>query len=254
MIRSLKFHNVSNAHFRQGTASFIFLLACLAGFCQSDTVTRYPQPRRANAITWVVPGALTGLGIYGALDHALADRPVRDWRNQHHPGFKTRADDVMPFLPMAAVYALDLFGIKGTHDFPDRTAILLKSEAMMLVLVYTLKSVTRVERPDGSNRQSFPSGHTAQAFLAANFLHHEYGRRNVWYSVAGYTVAASVGALRIVNNKHWVSDVLAGAGIGMLCSELAYHSHRYRLGKKVPWTASPYWGRGSAGIYASIRL
>lgn len=71
-------------------------------------------------------------------------------------------------------------------------------------------------RPDGSNNKSFPSGHTATAFMAATMLHKEYGGRSPWYSIAGYSMATVTGVSRMLNNKHWLSDVLVGAGIGIL--------------------------------------
>jgi len=88
-----------------------------------------------------------------------------------------------------------------------------------------------VPRPDTGYPTSFPSGHTAQAFAAATFLVKEYGHKNVWYSVGAYSMATSVGVLRVMNNRHWISDVLAGAGVGIFSTNLAYLTHRYRWGK-----------------------
>ncbi len=75
---------------------------------------------------------------------------------------------------MAAVYGLNLAGIKGKNNFRDRTMILATSYLIMGLTVESLKSITRVERPDGSSRNSFPSGHTATAFMGAEFLWQEY--------------------------------------------------------------------------------
>ena len=69
---------------------------------------------------------------------------------------------------------------------------------------------------------SFPSGHTATAFMAATMFHKEYGIRSPWYSVAGYTIATATAYSRLLNNRHWISDVLAGAGIGIISTELGY--------------------------------
>ena len=93
----------------------------------------------------------------------------------------------------------------------------------MAALVNGIKYSTKVERPDGSTSNSFPSGHTATAFMAATILHKEYGlTRSLWYSVGGYAVATGIGAFRVMNNRHWVSDVMMGAGIGILSTELGY--------------------------------
>ncbi|MFR6416073.1 MAG: phosphatase PAP2 family protein, partial [Alistipes shahii] len=77
-------------------------------------------------------------------------------------------------------------------------------------------------RPDGSSRNSFPSGHTATAFMTATMLHKEYGHRSPWYSIGGYTVATLTGVTRQLNNRHWMSDIMVGAGIGILATELGY--------------------------------
>ena len=76
--------------------------------------------------------------------------------------------------------------------------------------------------PDGSTRNSFPSGHTATAFMTATMLHKEYGHRSPWYSIGGYTLATLTGVTRQLNNRHWMSDVMVGAGIGILATEFGY--------------------------------
>src|SRR5690606_18054357 len=78
------------------------------------------------------------------------------------------------------------------------------------------------ERPDGSNNLSFPSGHTATAFSSAQFLFREYKDTNFWLSISGYSFALFTGVYRTLNDKHWVNDVVAGAGFGILSTELAY--------------------------------
>ena len=102
----------------------------------------------------------------------------------------------------------------------------------MLATVFSLKSVTREPRPDGSSNNSFPSGHTAQAFAAATFLNEEYKDRFHWMPYAAYGLASGVGMLRIANNRHYVSDVLMGAGLGILSMKVAYWTHHYHWGKR----------------------
>lgn len=78
-------------------------------------------------------------------------------------------------------------------------------------------------RPDGSTANSWPSGHTANSFVGATILHKEYGlTRSPWFSVAGYGIATATGVMRVLNNRHWVSDVMSGAGIGIFAGELGY--------------------------------
>jgi membrane-associated phospholipid phosphatase len=61
--------------------------------------------------------------------------------------------------------------------------------------VLGLKSLAKVERPDGSANNSFPSGHTATAFCGAEFLWQEYKDVNILYGISGYVVAAGTGFL-----------------------------------------------------------
>ncbi len=135
---------------------------------------------------------------------------------------KITIDDFSQYLPAASVYGLNAVGIKGKHNFKDRTIILGTSYLLMSATVLSLKSITKVERPDGSAFNSFPSGHTATAFAGAEFLWQEYKDVSVWYGISGYIVAAGTGALRIYNDKHWLTDVVAGAGIGILSTKVAY--------------------------------
>ncbi len=103
----------------------------------------------------------------------------------------------------------------------DRTIILGTSYLLLSATVLSLKSLTKVERPDGT-ANSFPSGHTATAFAGAEFLWQEYKDVSVWYGISGYIVATGTGFFRIYNNKHWLTDVAAGAGIGILTTKVAY--------------------------------
>lgn len=181
----------------------------------------------------IVPG---GLIIAGT---ALNFRPLKTVkgdvvtvRNKYIPGFRTYVDDYLQFSPIVAAYSLDLFGVPSRTEFVNRSVILLKGELTMLGITSLIKYTAGYDRPDHSNRNSFPSGHTAQAFAAATFLSEEYKDRLPWIPYAGYGVASSVGILRIANNKHYLSDVLAGAGIGILSMKVAYWTHKYKWNKK----------------------
>jgi membrane-associated phospholipid phosphatase len=94
--------------------------------------------------------------------------------------------------------------------------------AIMGASVGGIKLISHVQRPDGSNYMSFPSGHTATAFACAEFLYQEYKDVSVWYGIAGYTIAAGTGFMRMYNNRHWLTDVVAGAGFGILSTKIAY--------------------------------
>ena len=172
----------------------------------------------------VIPVALIGYGAITFANKDLQDLNVRIRRvvwedgNQKHFGI----DDFTLAAPVAAVYALNLAGIKGKHNFIDRSALYGMSYFIGTGVVSSVKRLTGVIRPDSSNFYSFPSGHTAQAFIAAEFMRQEYKHKSPWYGIAAYAVAAGTGYLRMYNNKHWFNDVLAGAGIGILSTRVSY--------------------------------
>lgn len=137
--------------------------------------------------------------------------------------FRTHIDDYSQFFGPAMTLSLKVGGVEGRSDWGRFLASMAMSYGIMAGFVNGIKYTSKELRPDGSTYNSWPSGHTATAFVGATLLHKEYGlTRSPWYSVAGYGVATATGVMRVLNNRHWVSDVLSGAGIGMVPTELAY--------------------------------
>lgn len=179
------------------------------------------------------PAALLTTGIISATVFKPQWKyKIVEERNRLIPGFHTNVDDYLQYAPIPIAYGLDALGFKSEHDILNRSMILLKGEALMLVSVNMLKYTTKELRPDGSNPYSFPSGHTAQAFAAATFLSEEYKNKYHWMPYLAYSMAATTGLLRIANNRHFVGDVLMGAGLGMLSMKVSYWTHQYLWGKK----------------------
>ncbi|MBQ9678382.1 MAG: phosphatase PAP2 family protein [Prevotella sp.] len=137
--------------------------------------------------------------------------------------FKTGIDDYAQFFGPAMTVGLKLGGVEGRSDWGRLLASSALSYGIMAGFVNGIKYTAKEMRPDGSTANSWPSGHTATAFVGATILHKEYGlTRSPWYSIAGYGVATATGVMRVLNNRHWISDVLSGAGIGIMSGELAY--------------------------------
>lgn len=149
---------------------------------------------------------------------------------QKNFAYQGHIDDYLQYAPVVAVYGLNAIGVNGKNNFGNRTALAAKSFLLMDLVVNNLKNWTKTERPNGSMR-SFPSGHTAFSFSMAHFMHKEYGEKSVWYSVGAYSCATTVGLMRVAKNAHWLSDVLAGAGIGILSTEFVYLTHLYKWDK-----------------------
>lgn len=192
----------------------------------------------------LAPSILVSAGLLTSINNNVFDKySVYEFRNKKIPNFHTKADDYLQYAPIASVYLLDVIGANGKHDFISQSALIIKSELIMVAMVFSLKKITSVERPFTGERNSFPSGHTAQAFAAATFLHKEFGKESPWFSILAYTTASGVGLFRIMNNRHWISDVLAGAGFGILSTNLAYLTHQNKWGKNrnkrnISWTPS----------------
>ena len=137
--------------------------------------------------------------------------------------FHSEIDNYTQFAGIGLTVGLKMAGVEDRSSWPRLFASSLASYGVMAAFVNSIKYTTSEMRPDGSTRNSWPSGHTATAFVGATILHKEYGlTRSPWYSIGGYTVATATGVMRVLNNRHWISDVLSGAGIGILSTELAY--------------------------------
>lgn len=175
--------------------------------------------------TWVgIPVFLAGLIAKReknafAQDYNNPEAKVRLVKEDFH----SEIDNYTQFSGIALTAGLKMAGVEGRSSWPRLFASSLASYGVMALFVNGIKYTAGELRPDYSTHNSWPSGHTATAFVGATILHKEYGlTRSPWYSIAGYSVATATGVMRVLNNRHWVSDVLSGAGIGILSTELAY--------------------------------
>lgn len=213
----------------------------------------YGQPSKIVAL--IIPASLITYGLLAQSNNSFHQLDINT-RNYVVDNYKTpitKIDNYTQWVPAVAVYALNAAGIKGKNNLRDRTMLYALSNIISTGISYTVKNTTKVERPDGSSNNSFPSGHTTTAFAAAEFLRQEYKDVSPWYAVAGYAVAATTGALRVYNNRHWVSDVVAGAGLGILSTKLAYWlypSIKQKLFKNKSSSAMvmPFYQNNTAGI------
>ena len=134
-----------------------------------------------------------------------------------------KSADFLQYSPVAILYAMKAFGVEGRSDWPRMITADIASVAIMNLIARPTKHIIKRERPDGRAFNSYPSGHTSTAFMTAQMLHKEYGETlSPWISVAGYGIAATTGIFRVIANRHWCSDVLGGAAIGIFSTELAY--------------------------------
>jgi hypothetical protein len=176
--------------------------------------------------TLLIPGALFAYGVVTQNNGGL--RVFNDqakefiWDGKIHT--RPYIEDYLLLAPAAAVYGMNIFGVHGQNNLIDRSIIYGMSNAIANGFVFGLKYFGIEQRPDSTDNYSFASGHTAEAFVSAEFLHQEYKGRVHWtVTAAGYAVATTVAYLRMYHNKHWLSDVVAGAGIGMASTRFSYY-------------------------------
>lgn len=189
---------------------------------------RYPDKRRGIK-PYIAPTLLiaTGTTLHLSKD---AKYNFQNWVRNNF-AYSGQVDDYIQYAPFAAVYALNFIGVEGKNNFGNRSALALKSLLLNDFIVSHFKRWSGTQRPNGGMR-SFPSGHTSVAFALAHFMHHEFGEKSIWYSIGAYSCAATVGIMRVAQDAHWISDVLAGAGFGMLSTELVYLTHLYKWDNK----------------------
>lgn len=189
----------------------------------ADSTLMNVQKNRLGYKKLLVPAAFIGYGVasLGFKDIKQLNFSTKNEIDEHKPDH-IKLDNYTQYMPALLVYGLNGIGIKGKHGFADRSFIYVTSQLISAGFVVPLKRLVKEERPDGSNRQSFPSGHTATAFSTAHFMFKEYKDDHFWLGASGYSFAVFTGVYRTLNDKHWVGDVAAGAGIGILSTELAY--------------------------------
>ncbi len=218
---------------------------------------------RFNYKQIIIPSVLIGYGAAGFKSDAV--KKFDNWiknRIDNNACEQIKIDDYLQYAPAVTVYALNFSGVKGKHSFVDRSVILGTSFLLVSLTVSGLKDYTSVRRPDRSAINSFPSGHTATAFMCAEFMHQEYKDQSIWYSVAGYTAATATGALRMYNVRHWFSDVVAGAGIGILGTKIAYWTFPYmkrlytpkKSNSKTSAVLLPYYNGNDVGVGLAVNF
>lgn len=248
--------------------NIICLLLCVlvsyAVFAQQDSTQDATHKFGYRDV--VLPSALFAVGLAKVTDYDFIriNNRLRNfvsdrWNTKH----ATTIDDKLQYFPMAMVYALNLCQYRGQHEFFSRSIILLGSATLTTLTVRIMKNNIREKRPDVRAFNSFPSGHSATAFMGAEFMWQEYKEKNKLVALSGYALATSVAMLRIYNNRHWFSDVCMGAGIGIFYTKLAYMI--YPMAKKLfihgekdilvmPFYVQNDFGASTTGVTISLTI
>ena len=212
----------------------ILFLLCTNILCaQTDSLKvseeKNCRQQTEKVLSIAVPSAMVTYGIISLGDNGIRrlDYDVRSSIAGKNAFWHTHVDNYLQFSPAVAAFGMKVCGVKSTHNLKDMAVLYTLSNVLQGGIVFTTKNIVGRERPDTSNNHSFPSEHTAIAFVAAEFLHQEYKDKSIWISVGGYAMASFIGAARIYNNKHWLSDVVTGAGVGILSTKTVYWAYPY---------------------------
>lgn len=250
---------------------WLSLVLCISMFTnnvkaqQPDSLKKYENPRPDTTLrvpfyksklfkATIIPAILIGYGVSTVRDNGFyssydAQEDILD----NYPNFDTWLDNPLLIAPYIELAIVNLAQVRSNNDLVNTALVTLKAEALMAAMVFGLKEITNLERPNGEDDKAMPSGHTAQAFLAASIVHTELRHHSQWYGVGAYGIATSVAAIRMLKNKHWQSDVFVGAGVGILSAHLSYLSHRNRWGRK-PFTLVPTYNSYAPGLALFINL
>ncbi|MBU2020020.1 MAG: phosphatase PAP2 family protein [Bacteroidetes bacterium] len=197
---------------------FLFMFATTFG---QDTLT--PRVKKSRVLAWALPSTLITYGAVGTFVPSFHDAHIALQKKVYAlSNDGPHYEDYAQYLPILTVYALDFTQLPSQSTPLAQTWKLGIAFGTMGASVNAIKYTAKIERPDGSSKNAFPSGHTATAFMAAEFLRQEYGGVSPLISIGGYAVATYVGTMRMFHNRHYLTDVAAGAGIGILSVQFAY--------------------------------
>ncbi len=160
------------------------------------------------------------------------DKEIKQLRFNISSDFHTDVDDYLQYSPAVLILGLKAFGYDGRSSWGELGTSAVFSYALMFASTQGLKYAVDRTRPDADNH-SFPSGHTATAFLFATMLHKEYSCRSPYWSIGGYWLSTLIAYSRLMNNRHWLTDVATGAALGIGSAHLGFFLSDLIFKKKV---------------------
>jgi hypothetical protein len=179
------------------------------------TMRSYGTNLAYNFLGVVTPGNRMPLLVTAALTapaFAWDDETIGYFKKHPHNNFGKIGANLGGGIAVAGMTVGFFSAGRFSHGDRFRATTYDLSQAIIVNQVWTqlLKFTIRRARPDGSNRQAFPSGHASNAFTAATTIARHYPK----LAIPGYAVATYIATSRLAANKHHVSDIVAGAGFG----------------------------------------
>jgi membrane-associated phospholipid phosphatase len=150
------------------------------------------------------------------------DRLIRNKIFVNNLFFNTHLDPYLKWAAFVSLFVLDAAGVKMKHSFVKHILLAGVCEGIQAAITQSFKRNYIELRPQPSlSMQSFPSGHAATSFAGAELLRYELNDASTVLSYSGYGLAVAACILRLCKNKHWLSDVAAGAVIGIISARIA---------------------------------
>lgn len=165
----------------------------------------------------ILPASLIAVGAAGTAIDGMNDFHLLSRKDSVS---QIKVDNYLEWGMLGWVFVCDLMG-KEKHSWIDQLCLVGLGEVINAGLTHGVKELVNETRPDGG-QHSFPSGHTANVFMGAHIAYKEFKDSNPWLAYSGYAVGLFVAGSRVYNNRHWIADVVAGAGFGILSAELSY--------------------------------
>jgi membrane-associated phospholipid phosphatase len=198
-----------------------------------------------------IPPLVVGMVAAGAIstwDQDISDHFRDEWPALGDAGQVAGGTGVMAATTIGLVVASKY---TDSSRFKKMAFAFAQSIVVENTIVQATKFAVGRERPDGSNHQSFPSGHSADTFTLATVVTHYYGWK---WGTPFYAFAGLVAASRIEKGKHWPSDTVAGATIGLICAQAGIRTTERLSGKpgRTAFLVQPYAGPRGAGILVDV--
>jgi hypothetical protein len=186
---------------------------------------------------WVLVGGTAVGSVLSARDNEVAD-----WMSRQGASRWADIGEVLGDGYVQGAAALFTYGVGRLQSSPKVTHMgsdLVRAQILNGLLTKGLKLAVDRKRPDGGGH-SFPSGHTAAAFASASVLHGHFGWK---VGAPAYSLSAYIGWTRLRDDQHWLSDLVAGATLGVIVGQAVTSGHRQRT-----WTVAPVPARGGIGV------
>jgi membrane-associated phospholipid phosphatase len=219
------------------------------------TLRRLPANLALGAVGFfhgdnVVP-LLVG-GMASATASHVDERVAEDIADPGHAFGKSLEDGAAPeWIGVAVAGAFTAGRFSSRPRFRAMSYDLLDAFVVNGAFTTVLKLGVGRERPNGEDDKSFPSGHTSNAFAVAAVAERHYGWK---VGVPAYTVAALVGVSRLQRNKHYLSDVVAGATLGYVVGRTVVRVNGRPLdaARRPNLSLGPVVGPRTRGLVATV--